>query len=185
MDRNKNIMVAIMLGVILTMAVGYAVLQQRLNITGTSNITSNFSVKFTGIESTPTGGASNKTTPIVTNTTATFNVNLVNPGDVMTYDITVTNAGTIDTELAEIKMTDSSNTAIEFNYSGIEVGEDLLHGESKTFKVTAKYSDSVTTQPGTLASDLNITLNYSDQMVADGADGTINTFLTHNGGGND
>ena len=32
MDRNKNIMVAIMLGVILTMAVGYAVLQQRLNI---------------------------------------------------------------------------------------------------------------------------------------------------------
>jgi len=173
MDRNKNTMVAIMLGVILTMAVGYAVLQQRLNITGTSNITSNFSVKFTGIESTPTGGATNKVTPSVTNTTATFNVNLVNPGDVMTYDITVSNLGTIDTELAEIKMTDSSNTAIEFDYSGIEVGEDLLHGESKTFKVTAKYSDSVTTQPGTLSSDLTISLNFNDYVEVDDEDGTI------------
>ena len=160
--KYKNTVVAILLACILTMAIGYAALQQRLNITGTSNISSVYDVRFTNIKSTPSNeNVTDKVAPSYTNTTATFSTNLTSPGDTMTYDITVSNLGTLDAKLILVTMSDSNNPAIEFTYEGVKAGDVLKSQESTVVKVTVKYSDTVTTQPDSISSDLTIKLDYS------------------------
>ena len=81
-----------LIAAILMMSVGYAALASQLNINGTSGITGNFKVQFTDItEGVAVGSATNKTAASVTDTTATFDVEFVSPGDSMTYKITVKN----------------------------------------------------------------------------------------------
>ena len=174
--KYKNTVVAILLACILTMAVGYAALQQRLNITGTSNISSVYDVRFTNIKSTPSNeNVTDKVAPSYTNTTATFSTNLTSPGDTMTYDITVSNLGTLDAKLILVTMSDSNNPAIEFTYEGVKAGDVLKSQESTVVKVTVKYSDTVTTQPDSISSDLTIKLDYgqiTDDSVENVGGGT-------------
>ena len=104
--KQKNIVLGSLGAIILLMAIGYAAFSTQLNINGTSNITSNFAVKITGITSgSIVGGASNASDPTYTDTTASFSTNLTSPGDSITYTITVENQGSIDATL----------TGIEFN----------------------------------------------------------------------
>ena len=108
------------------MAVGYAVFQSQLKITGTSNIASNFLVRITDIQSSVISGqASDAVSPSYTNTTATFKTNLISPGDSMKYDITVSNEGSIDAILESIDVNTNNNPAITFETSGIEEGSEL------------------------------------------------------------
>ena len=96
MNRSyKNTVVAILLACILTMAIGYSVLNARLNIKGTSNITSEFNIQVIGIsEYTTQGGASTKSTSFSA-TSASFVTNLQAPGDVALYEVVIENKGTI------------------------------------------------------------------------------------------
>lgn len=92
----KNTTIAILLACILTMAIGYAILNQKLNISGTTKIGSNFNIQVTGINEYYTEG-----TPVTTNldftpTSATFSTNLTSPGDFVYYEITIENKGTLN-----------------------------------------------------------------------------------------
>ena len=160
MEKNfKNTMIAVLLVCILIMAVGYAALQQRLNISGTSNITSVWDVQITNIVSHPSGGASDAVAPSFTPITATFSSNLVNPNDSITYDVTIENKGTLDAELKLITNNSENNPAISFIYSGIKEGNILKAGTSTHAYVTVKYND-VTTQPDDVNSNFTIILDY-------------------------
>ena len=144
------------------MGVGYAAFQSQLKISGTSNIASNFLVKITGIEvSSKSGGAADK--PDVTthtDTTATFGTTLQSPGDSITYDITIANQGSIDATLKTISKTDTNNSAIIFETSGVNEGDALKIGDTATMQVKVTYNPSVTNQPTNLESTLNVTLDY-------------------------
>ena len=114
--KKRNIIIGALLGVLLLMAVGYAAFNSVLNITGTSGISSNWKILITNIETKNiVGGASNAKEPTgIGSLTATFNTNLVSPGDSIEYDITVTNQGSLDARLDKITKTDSNNPAITF-----------------------------------------------------------------------
>ena len=78
--------------ILVIMAVGYAAFASQLRISGTSNISSNFLVKITDIQSTVLSGSAYDTQePTHTDLTADFYTGLVSPGDAMKYDITVEN----------------------------------------------------------------------------------------------
>ena len=161
-SRQRNYIIAGLCMILVIMGVGYAAFQSQLKISGTSNITSDFAVRITSI--TPNsivGGAADK--PEVTthtDTTATFGTTLQSPGDSITYDVVIENEGNIDATLKTISKTDTSNSAILFETSGVNEGDELGVGETATMKVKVTYNPSVTSQPENLESSLKVTLDY-------------------------
>ena len=167
-DRKKrSIVLGTLVGIMLLMIVAYAAFSSQLQINGTSNISSNFAVKITGITSgSIVGGASNASDPTYTDTTASFSTNLTSPGDSITYTITVENQGSIDATLTGIDVNTGSNDAIVFETSGIEEGDTLLQNETDELVVKVSYSDSVTSQPTNTTSNITVTLNYEQATGA-------------------
>ena len=160
-SRQRNYIIAGLCMILVIMGVGYAAFSSQLKISGTSNITSNWSVKITDIQSKVVSGTpTNASEPTHTDTTATFRTTLTNPGDTMQYDVTVSNEGDIDAKLDKITVPESTNPAIGFEVSGIEEGSLLEAKQTATLTVTVKYND-VTEQPSDLTADLEVTLDYS------------------------
>ena len=160
-STQRNYIIAGLCMILVIMGVGYAAFSSQLKISGTSNITSNWSVKITDIQSKViSGNPTNASEPTHTDTTATFRTTLTSPGDTMQYDVTVSNEGDIDAKLDKITIPESTNPAIGFEVSGIEEGSLLEAKQTAILTVTVKYND-VTEQPTDLTADLEITLDYS------------------------
>ena len=176
-SRQRNYIIAGLCMILVIMGVGYAAFQSQLKISGTSNITSDFAVRITSI--TPNsivGGAADKSEVTThTDTTATFGTTLQKPGDSITYDVVIENEGNIDATLKTITKTDTSNSAILFETSGVNEGDELGVGETATMKVKVTYNPSVTSQPENLESSLKVTLDYEQ------SDGTEITPPTPSG----
>ena len=160
-SRQRNYIIAGLCMILVIMGVGYAAFQSQLKISGTSNITSNWSVKITDIQSKVVSGTpANASEPTHTDTTATFSTTLTSPGDTMQYDVTVLNEGDIDAKLDKITIPESTNPAIGFEVKGIEEGSLLRSKETAILTVIVKYNN-VTEQPSDLTADLEVTLDYS------------------------
>ena len=158
---QRNYIIAGLCMILVIMGVGYAAFQSQLKISGTSNITSNWSVKITDIQSKVVNGTpANASAPTHTDTTATFRTTLTSPGDTMQYDVTVSNEGDIDAKLDKITVPESTNPAIGFEVSGIEEGSLLEAKQTAILTVIVKYNN-VTEQPSDLTADLQVTLDYS------------------------
>ena len=159
--RQRNYIILGLCSILLVMAAGYAAFRSQLTINGTSNITSDWKVLITDIQSNVlSGAATDAEEPSHTETTATFKTNLVSPGDSMQYDITVENRGDIDAVLESIDVNTSENEAILFETSGIKRGDKLLPEESDVLTVVVTYNPEVTDQPENLNSEVTVTLNY-------------------------
>ena len=73
MENKKKIVMVVLSVLVCIMAVGYAVLAQQLNITGTTSIDSTWKVEITNItEKDIVGDATSKEAPSYTSTTANF-----------------------------------------------------------------------------------------------------------------
>ena len=159
---NRNYIIIGLCAILVIMGVGYAAFQSQLKISGTSNIGANFNVKITSITPNSIVGMAEDKPEITTynDTSATFGVSLKSPGDSITYDITIENQGTIDAILKTITKTDTNNSAILFETSGVNENDELKVGETATMKVKVTYNPEVTSQPTDLDSTLNVELDY-------------------------
>lgn len=168
--EKKNVLIGVLLAAVVLMSVGYAALASQLQINGTSKISSNWDVKFTSMtDGTAVGGATNKTAATFTSTTATFDVELVSPGDSMTYEIVVTNAGSLDATLESIEglPTAAEGDAIKYTVTGVSEGDTLsAGGGTATVTVKVEYNSSIKTQPTAeqLSKKLSVTLNYVQKV---------------------
>lgn len=161
MSKTRTVLIGALVVVVLAMSVGYAALNQNLFVDGTANISSTWEIGFSSIsEGTAVGSATNKSAAKISGTTATFDVDLVKPGDSMTYTIVVSNTGTIDATLHKIILSDTGSDAIKFTVTGVSEGTTLAAGSTNTITVKAEYDSSVTTQPTTTNRQLYVTLNY-------------------------
>ena len=159
--KQRNYIILGLCSILLVMAAGYAAFRTQLTINGTSNITSEFKVLITDIQSSVLAGeATDAEEPSHTETTATFKTNLVSPGDSMQYDITVENQGDIDAVLESIDVNTSDNEAILFETTGIKRGDKLLPDESDILTVIVTYNPEITDQPSNLNATVTVTLNY-------------------------
>lgn len=161
---GKRLLIGTLLITIVIMSIGYAALSQQLNINGTAEISGTWNVAITDITMKgKTGNASEKTAASHTATTATFDVALTAPGDSMTFDVTVTNAGNLDAILDSVVVTPEENgsPAIQYTVTGVtEKTTTLDHGTTNVVTVEVKWDPTATTMPAVLSKTLAVTLNY-------------------------
>ena len=166
MKDKKKIVIGALCALIMIMAVGYALLSQQLSINGSASITSNWQVEITNIneKEKSTGATTNNTN--YTATTASFNTSLTSPGDYALYEVTVTNKGTLDAVLsAKPTVTTGNNEAIGYELEGIKKGDKILkNNQTDTFTIKVTYNSSTTTQPSNLTSNIEVTLNYEQDL---------------------
>ena len=179
--KQKNIMIAGLLGIVLILGVAYAAFQTQLNINGTSTIDSKWDIKMLSI--TPDKTATNSGTAqnpnyttagdinhSITNNdlTANFQTALVSPGDSVVYTVVVKNNGTLNAALKTITKTDSSNPAITFTVEGITENDIINANATKTFTVTVAYAN-VESQPAATSSNLSLTLDFTQTNSSSGS----------------
>ena len=168
--NNKSILIGGLLAVVVLMAVGYAAFSSNLKISGTSNISTSWNISITDITtSNKVGSASVSGTPEHSGLTASFNTNLVLPGDSITYNIKVENKGNLNAKLNKITLKKDNNSAILFETSGIKEGDVLKQGAYTTLSIKVTYSNSVTSQPTNLDASLTVTLDF---VQSDGSSGS-------------
>ena len=159
--RKRNIIIFSLVGVLLCMVAGYAAFQTRLEIKGTSKVTSNWNILITNVTNgTPTGSAENAVKPSWKNTSASMEANLYDKGDAMEYDVTIENQGTIDAKLNDIltNLENSNSEAVLITFSGYTKGEILKAGESKLIHVKIEYNPEY--EGGETSSEVTIDFDY-------------------------
>ncbi len=149
-DRKKrNIIIGSLCSLLVFMGIGYAVLSQTLNISGTANMKGTWDIKITDIsEASRTGKADPGTPTISTNgVSASFEANLWMPGDSITYNITVKNNGNIDAALKElVPSVENGVQQVKFSNNAVQ-GKVLRQGESYTFQVSVVFDEDATEIP--------------------------------------
>jgi len=169
--KKRNIIIGVLCTILLLMVVGYAAFSSTLNIKGTSTINSNWDIQITSIVSkTLNGDATNAKDPEGIGTLeASFETNLVSPGDSMEYIITIENKGNINAKLETITVSDPNNEYIEFETSGLEEGSILTPSAPATLTVKVTFKDVEINKMEEITTSLTLTLDY---VQADGTGGS-------------
>ncbi len=161
--KNKKYLLIglVVICIFLMLGLGYALLSQNLEIQGTGTITSDWNILITDIVTKDKSNtASNVTAPTHSGTSATMNAKFELPGDYISYDITVTNQGTLNAVLDSIKIKMKDQEVFLFAVEGIQSGEALNVDEEKTFTLTIRYNENITSTPDITNIDLSMYLDY-------------------------
>ena len=147
--------------IFLMLGLGYALLSQNLEIQGTGTITSDWNILITDIVTKEKSNtATNVTEPTHSGTSATINAKFEVPGDFISYDITVANQGTLNAVLDSIKIKMKDQEVFLFEVDGIQSREALNVDEEKTFTLTIRYNENLTSIPDITNIDLSMNLDY-------------------------
>ena len=167
MEHRKRIIMVVLSVVVCIMAIGYALLAQQLNINGTASIDSKWRIEITNItEKDIVGEAYSKVTPSYTAITANFNVGLIKPGDSITYDVEVSNLGTLKAKVDSINIATSDSDGIIYTVNGIKEGDKLAPSEKDILTIKVEYDSNVTSQPEVTSKNITIIMNYVQDMEA-------------------
>lgn len=120
---KKNLLIVFLLVIVFVMSVGFALLGSNLEVTATGTVSGDWDVHFVNEDITPT----NKTDGVKELITQldsdglkiTLNTTFEKPGDTITYQFKVENAGSIDAYLKNVKLEGKTgNTdAIKLSYN--------------------------------------------------------------------
>lgn len=160
--KRRSFVIFSLVGILLCMVVGYAAFNTKLEIKGTSKVTSNWDIRITNVTNgTPTGSAENTVAPTWDNLTASMEANLYEKGDAMEYDVTIENKGTIDAKLNDIltNLENSNSDAVIITFSGYTKGEVLKAGGSKIVHVKIEYNPEY--EGGETSSEVEIDFEYT------------------------
>ena len=123
--KNRNYIIIGLCLVLVLMAVGFAAFAQQLQINGTSNITSSWDIRITGIRAVNLGSVTNNGAYDITepsigsdNLSASFQTGLNSPGDTRIYEIEVANSGSLDAEVSTV-FTNTLSDSVHFSYDGV------------------------------------------------------------------
>ena len=163
--KKKDILIIVMLVAVVCMSSAFAMLSQKLEVSGAGTVKGNWDVEITDLEAIATQGNGNSLSASSDLTVATLVAELTQPGDSVTYNVTVENKGNIDATLESITSNATPNYGTDDNpyliytYDGITSGSVLRAGEKITFAVTVQYS-SETTDVAMMTVNLTTILNY-------------------------
>lgn len=167
--KSKNIVIIALCITLIFMGVGFSALSQTLTINGTTTVSGRWDVRITDIKATSAfiaGAAAEDLTAYNAElaegstangvrfdaTSATFNLNLAEPGDWVEYTVTVTNGGNIDatlnsivTSLDEVTAEDEAKEPIKYTLTRAEGDLLATAGQNTdTYIVRATYDPSFT-----------------------------------------
>ena len=157
-NKKRKIIIFSLVGILLLMAVGYSAFKTNLNITGTSNITSVWDVRITNVKIKETSGLAENVGDLdsYTNLEANMEANFYEPGDYITYTVTVSNKGTLDAMLDSVKLNMPQQEVINFKVEGATSKEKLPAGSSKDIDVTMEYTGNNPEDVGSVEADVNL-----------------------------
>ena len=176
--KNKNIIIIGLIGIVMIMAVSYAAFNSALDIKGTGSITSNWKIIISNIALEEKTDGAEEVSKSFDNLSANFSFNLNAPGDSIKYAVTVSNEGTLDAVLDSIKINMNGTDIINYTVEGIESRSPLNVDEDKTFYVTFKFNEDVTSMPSDTSFNLTMELNY----LQEGNDTNFSTADTDTSG---
>ena len=168
-SNHKKVQKYYLLGIvsiiaIMVVGIGYAILTQNLNISGTANISSSWDILFTNVTEETLTDSKTISKSITDGTSLTLNVELNQPGAIATYNVTVANRGSLDARLASITDVEEGNqknpTAIKYRVESISVGDSLLANTEQTFQVIVTWDKSVDITSDKASKEMKVTLNY-------------------------
>ncbi len=160
--KNKNWLIGGLIVAVAVMAVGYAALAQELTIFGTANIDANWNVEIASITETSAIDATTVATDF-TATTASFEVNLTEPGATASYAIVINNTGSLDAIVDSIVVTPTTDVPdIEYTFSGIAVSDPLLATTgTHTGTLSVTWDAAATAIPELITTEtVTVTINY-------------------------
>lgn len=146
-------------------SIAYAAFSQILTINGTGTAAGDWDVKITSITQTSATGATENSAPAFTDTSATFDVDLAYPGASATYNVVVTNNGTIPAVLSSLDGITAANAAsptyITYTVTGVSNGTTLAaNGGTNTATVTVTWDPLSAPVSSGETKTATITLNY-------------------------
>ena len=155
--KTNNIIMGALVAVIAVMGVAFAAFSTTLTITGTANISSNWSIVFTAGDCTDVskdaGAESSGTVSMESDgVTAKITANMMSPGDTLSCTITARNAGSLSATRKSWALTADPNgavtnpTAYDVTLTASDADGVLAATESETLTVTITYKD-VTAKP--------------------------------------
>ena len=152
----RGVIVSFIMTIVLSiMVLGYAALQQRIDIEGEANIDSTYKVQINSVkEKSATGDARSTSVFQYNGLSTTFHVGLTNMADTVTYEIEVDNLGTVDAILNNTEITIDGSNNMKVIKSGIRNGDILLANSLKVLTITVKL-----TEVTSLEQTANITIN--------------------------
>ena len=156
--KRRKIIIFSLIGILFLMAVGYSAFQTKLNITSTSNITSVWDVEITNVKIKEINGLAENVGDLdsYTNLEANMEANFYEPGDYITYTVTVSNKGTLDAMLDSVKLNMPEQEVINFKVEGATSKEKLPAGSSKDIDVTMEYTGNNPEDVGSVEADVNL-----------------------------
>ena len=157
-NKKRKIIIFSLIGILLLMVGGYAAFKTDLNITGTSNITSIWDVRITNVKIKETSGLAENIGDLdsYTNLDASMEANFYEPGDYITYTVTVSNKGTLDAMLDSVKLNVPEQDVINFKVEGATSKDKLPAGSSKDINVTMEYTGNNSEDVGSVEADVNL-----------------------------
>ena len=169
---------------------GYAAFQSKLDIKGSTKVTSNWDVRITNVTNgTPSGNAENSKDendnvilPTYDGLSASMSADIYEAGDSMEYIVTITNRGNLDATLDEVTKTDSSNSAVIITYSGYAEGQKLYKDSSLDIKVKISYNPEYSGGEVTGTSRLTFSFVEADskEIIHDNVISNDDSKLTYN-----
>ena len=161
--KKNNLIILGLCCLLVLMGIGYAAFSSKLNITGTSNISSTWDVRITNIES-ELHGAEDIEEPSYDNTNglfASFNTGLKRPGDYALYTVTIENRGSVDARIEKINTYYKENKYITFTLSGITKGDVIKGKETKELQVKVEFNSDVTSIEENISVDLDVSIDVA------------------------
>ena len=170
---------------------GYALLATRLNIRGTSNISSDLSIYISDIQETALYHATTNTAEIGSDRlSANFDVSLEMPGSYAEYTVTVKNDSNFNVKLSigndsiwDYINYEEEPYEIYFSTNGITEGEILEAGETVDFILRADFDINATSIPTINHKDIWLQLNY-EQVSGETSIPTEDSCFVIDGGNN-
>lgn len=161
MKNKKSIIILSLFIIILTMTIGYSTFVTKLELNETAEITGSWNIKITSVEMQERTLGCDPGKPEFTDTTATIMPKLNKPGDLVVYEITIENMGTIDAILNKVEFTsDDESPTSPIRYITDEPDEILLSGEETTIMVAVVYNSNVTEVPSTKSKVITGKIEY-------------------------
>lgn len=157
--NKKNLMIGLLCTLLIFMGVGYAIMNQRLSISGVANVEGKWDVHISKIELISKKGMAVDKSHTFSNLNAEFQTETLAPGDSLEYEITIINAGNIDAVVNNVNAEMTGSPTIKFTVSGIEKGNVITNGSSKTVRLVITFDSNATIIPSLKVSTLTIEIS--------------------------
>ena len=197
--RTKALVIVVLLIVVAGLTVAFAALSTTLNINGTAYLdAAKWGIRFENLSSpTKIGSATTTGTAKIEETKAAeitdMNVNLMAPGDKVTYTVDLVNKGTINAKIDNIEktvLTSKQQRYLTFKVTdknGYEIsqGDILEKGETKKITITIEFIKDLTKedlpkQTSTISLSYKLNFVQTDEKVTSVSQG--NNFKTYSVG---